>query len=682
MKKISITFICLAVECVVCAQGTHNRLYANVTGAASWTDIETAPYGIYELPLGGSNDLTMQSHEVVPANFGAVLAGGRYFVANGLAYGEMVFVTNYIYYADTWQKITDFEGKHYNIADMAWDETTGNVYGYFTHLVTFDSFFGTISMETGRINEISRPEYRLKALGCHANGTLYGITDEGLLCRIDKSTGQIEEIGKTGCVSTYSTSGAVLSRENRFYYATCSDTETALYAIDLNTAEATKLYDMPDGEEIRGMFFTGPSATDKAPGEITGLTVNFNDDALSGTYNFTLPPTLFDGTAGNGDVEYVVSLDKTPIATAKAPYGSAISGDISVDGAGMHTLEVRAINDAGHGPTASLSAWIGDDLPAPVTSLTVNYDGKNKITLEWDPAKALHGGYFIDTDVTYNVTRFPEEISVSGITECSFTDDVPQPDADGYATYYYMVTAVYHGKKSSSVISPSYTIGSVAPPFKEEFDNRWDLGKFTIIDGNGDNERWNWVSKSVTLLAGHTAADDYLILPPLMFEAGWTYRFSVDAHGKYASDTERFEVLMGHMADIQALQTTIMEPVDVKSIESQNFTADFAVTVSEACFIAVHGISDPYQGALTIDNISVTPVKQSSSDTAFTERASVKGLSGGILVATPSAIDVCVHAASGIKVYGDKVNGTVFIPLSKGIYVFTTTDTNIKVVVK
>ena len=162
------------------AQTTPNRAFANVTGAASWTDIEQSPYGVYELPLSGGNQLSMATHNVVPANFGAVYADGRYFVSNGFAYGEMVFVTNYLYDATSWQKISDFDGEHYNIADMAWDELTGRVFGYFTHLVSQDSFFGEINLNTGRITEISRPETALSALGCHADGTLYGISPSGM----------------------------------------------------------------------------------------------------------------------------------------------------------------------------------------------------------------------------------------------------------------------------------------------------------------------------------------------------------------------------------------------------------------------------------------------------------------------------------------------------------------------
>lgn len=668
-RTLLLTFAAVAVAAA--AQTTPNRAFANVTGAASWTDIEQSPYGVYELPLSGGNQLSMATHNVVPANFGAVYADGRYFVSNGFAYGEMVFVTNYLYDATSWQKISDFDGEHYNIADMAWDELTGRVFGYFTHLVSQDSFFGEINLNTGRITEISRPETALSALGCHADGTLYGISPSGMLYRIDKTSGVLSPIGDTGCKSTYATSGAVLSRENRFYYATCSDSETAFYSIDLATAAATKLYDMPDGEEIRGLYFTGPSAVDGAPGEITDLAVSFTDDALAGTYSFTLPPVLFDGSAPTGEVAYQMFLDKAEVTSGTGAYGAAVSGPLSVAEAGSHTIEVVTRNDAGRGPVASLSAWIGDDVPSAVGNLTIEYEGDGRFRLEWEPSVALHGGYFVDPDVTYTVTRFPDETVTSGITDTSFYDEVPLPAENEYAPYYYMVVANYHGVKSSSVFSKSYTVGSVSPPFRETFDNRWDLGKFTILDGNSDWNRWNWVSKSVALESGAAAADDYLVLPPLLLDAAHRYSFSVDAKSKYASDTERFEVLIGEMPEVDSFTATVMEPVDVRSTEFTTYSSEFAVERDGTYFIAIHGISAPYQGVLTLDNIAVISTGLSSVDLPVTDHTDASAL--------PASYEI--YDLRGMKV-ADGSSPSLSPSLPAGLYLLRTPEGPRKLLVR
>ncbi|MDE5940609.1 MAG: fibronectin type III domain-containing protein [Muribaculaceae bacterium] len=662
----SLSALLLAVS--VHASGP-NRAFASVTGAASWTDADTAPYGIYELPLSATPQLSVGSLSVVPGNFGAVYADGKYFVINGFAYGDITFVTDYVYDAETWTKITDFSGENYMADDMAWDETDGRIYGHFTHLVTFDSFFGTIDMTTGKITEISRPGVRLSALGSHADGTLYALTSDGALCTVDKLSGELSVIGQTGCRSTYPTSGAVLSRTDTFYYATCSDTETAFYAIDLHTAVAEKLYDMPDGEEIRGLFFTGPSAVDKAPGEIRGLEASFNNGSLSGNCSFSLPETLFDGSQITGDMSWTLSVDKTPVASGTGTAGSVVTAALTVDTPGLYRIEAKASNNAGGGPVASLSLWIGDDIPSAVEGLTLEYDGDGSFLLSWLPSEGAHGGYFVGEDVTYSVTRYPGEHSFAPTSATSFSDIVPLPAEDEYETYYYTVTALYHGRKSSTVISESYTVGSVSPPFREEFDNRWDMGKFTVIDANGDWERWNWASKSVTLATFGESSDDYLVLPPLILTPDWLYSFSVDARAKYSSDTERFEILIGRQAGAQALDQVVMEPVDVRSTDFTTFSADFSVESPGTYFLALHCISAPRQGALTIDNIDVSLRPQSGVIPVSVPPLELEVVSGGILITSSGNLPLLVSDLSGRVCVSGVVSSGSFLPLPPGIYI-------------
>ena len=104
---------------------------ANVFGAKSWESMQNPPYGMYTIPFSDNSTPALIGPDVVPANFGAVRVGERYFVIEGIATTQSSFITNYLYDINSWKKITDFRGENITAFDMAWDERTDVVYGYF-----------------------------------------------------------------------------------------------------------------------------------------------------------------------------------------------------------------------------------------------------------------------------------------------------------------------------------------------------------------------------------------------------------------------------------------------------------------------------------------------------------------------------------------------------------------------
>ena len=138
---------------------------ANVFGAKSWEQAKNPPYGMYSFALGKNAEVKNVTRNVVPANFGGVYADGRFFAIEGTATSASSFITNYIYDATTWEKITDFQGENITAFDMAWDQTTGNVYGYFHSFDTGEEFFGTINLNTGTTTRISQLPFVAYGMG-------------------------------------------------------------------------------------------------------------------------------------------------------------------------------------------------------------------------------------------------------------------------------------------------------------------------------------------------------------------------------------------------------------------------------------------------------------------------------------------------------------------------------------
>lgn len=643
---------------------------ANVMGARSWEQIAEPPYGMYSFPMEDGTPVRIAGN-VVPGNLGAVYVGDRYFVIEGIATSISSFITNYLYDTDTWQKITDFRGENITAFDMAWNEQTDIVYGYFHSFEDEHEYFGTIDINTGKTEEICQLPFIVRAMSFDSNGQLYAISSQGALYRIDTETGAYELVGETGCQSRWTTSGAIDGSTRSFYYITCNDNNSDIYKIDLDSAEATYMGELDDNMEIAGLYFPDPSALPSAPakGEITA---SFIDGSLDGTLSIVLPQTTFDGSALNGELSYTVYQGNEIISSGKGNPGASFEIEVSEVEAGEYSFFLKVNNEVGDGPVAKIKVWIGPDVPAKPSYVNLKYEGEGKFIISWPEVTAQHGGWLDLSAVSYTVMRYgATDKKFENIDGSPFTDVVNMPYEDEYATYHYEVAVVYEGVTGSFASSEYYTIGSRTPPFEEGFNARWDLGKFTIFEGeNSDNERWyfNSEDKAVSLTT-YTAkgGDDYLVLPPVELMAGLEYPVSFDIKAKYSTDVERVEVLAGKLPTVEGLNEVIMEPTDVSSLEYINLKADFVPAESATYFIAIHAISIPFQGQITIDNIKidagVVGVKVQKISGSV-----IKAYKGMVEISTEEPVDFEIYTVSGAMVKKGEVSGTQTIELPSGIY--------------
>lgn len=642
MKKVFTLIVCAVAILSAAAQPVG---IANVIGAKSWEEMSVPPYGMYSFTLGDTPNVKLVAPNVVPANFGAVYVDGKYFVIEGVATAASSFITNYVYKAETWEKITDFRGENITAFDMTWDAVSDNVYGYFHNFDTEEEFFGTIDINTGATKSIAALPFVAYGLSADVEGNIYAISKEGDLYSLDKLNGRATKIASTGCSSKWTTSGAIDSSTSTFYYVCCNDTESVLYAINIHSGAATRLQTIPDEMEIAGLYFPEETALPGAPSKATNLSVDFPEGNLAGEIRFTIPEKLSNGDSApaGATANYSVAIDDNVIAEAQGQYGSTVAVPASIEETGEHTITVALSNAVGSAPIARTSVWLGHDVPAQVEKVDITYDGNGTFTLSWTPTKPLHGGWYDPATVSYTVSRYSldstDPVVYTGITETTFENSVPLPPTDEYATYHYNVTPLFGSVAGSTKSSEFYTIGSLTPPFKEEFNARYDLGKFTIFEGEfKDNNRWAYDNKAVTLTTfGASQSDDYLVLPPLMLDSRLTYDISFLAKGKYESDTETFEVLAGLAPTVEALNELIMETVDMKSTTYQEYKTEFHPSASGAYFIAIHGTSAPYLGAITIDDIFVSG-GYSAVDTLFNQDCDLPTLYytlQGIPVANP-----------------------------------------------
>lgn len=155
---------------------------------------------------------------------------------------------------------------------------------------------------------------------------------------------------------------------------------------------------------------------------------------------------------------------------------------------------------------------------------------------------------------------------------------------------------------------PSSANGTPAPV---NFDLTTEDGlvPFTIVDANKDGMTWKWSSGNNCVwycTNEYRKADDWLITPAVLLEAGKTYQIVVNASCQFSGCPERMELAYGVGPTAGAMRNNILEPLVVDFNQATNVES-YMVTVQETgdYYFGVHCISDRYMYALKVFNISV-----------------------------------------------------------------------------
>ncbi len=614
--------------------------YASITYCSAWDYSENPSYGVFRLPLSGSPTTfrALQRDENLVGNAGAVFADGKYFSAKSWeVLGQVISMDFYVYDSSTWQLLSHMPGDaNFKAMDMTCDPVTGRIYGSFVNRAGGYYYFGTFNLTTGATVEIANYGQAIAFTGLASapDGQLFGITVDGALYSIDKSTGAYSLIGDTGLATTYTTSATIDPTTGKMYYAVAKDGAEALWSIDTATASATKVYDMPDAELISGLYIPGAATPAGAPSMPADMTVTFPDGALSGSVTFTVPSTTYGGSAASGQVTYTVSVDGTETATGQAQCGATVTEAVNVSEAGDHTVAVTLANEAGTGPMNRENIYVGHDIPTPVSNVAITY-GDGAFTITWDPASALHGGYMNSEGLTYTVVRNPDNVTVAtGIKNTTFTD--PVENGAGRIGYTYSVYPTYRGYSADAVTSNIIYIGHIVPPFTEDFSQKEAMDDFTIINANGDDRTWQWENGAVrTNISTRIVTDDYLVLPPVMLEKGKSYDFTFDARCQLAKYAERFAAYAGTAPTVEGLAIELIPPTETTSETYERQSARFTPSETGLYYFAVKGCSEIDRYWLWIDNVSVTAPIEAALPAAPAE-LTVTPAPQGVLSATIS----------------------------------------------
>lgn len=627
------------------AAGDLPTMYGTVIYQDGWSNDYQA-YGLYKLPKNSQNTLCEMVLEGPSGNGGNIEVDGYFYSTSYSVLWGMVFVEINVYDMSTGELATEtIDGEIDDVfIGLAKDPVTGMVYGIGYNAEGSGLQLATVEYDP-EVGSTATPIANIagnwNTLMCDAQGQLYGISYDGetdsegnftmtssSLCKIDKATAAVTEVGVTGELPTYLSGGCIDPASGKCYWDICGADETSWIAeVDLATGAATRLFQLQLGDEIVNMYIPAPEAADGAPAACEDVVANFDGGSLSGAIALKTPATLFDGSAASGKCTVKVLANGEEVASQEADYGVEISVPVTVAAAGKVKFTVYAQNAVGAGPKENVTMWVGADTPEATTA-TLEYVNGN-MQVSWLPVTGTVNGGFLDTaNLTYTIEDKNGEVKAEGITDTQWSEAVAEPA--NIESFSYTVYAVTGDLKSAGAETNVVILGNVVPPYDANFAEN-GLSGWTTIDANDDGKTWYLYQGYPRIKYNSSvAADDWLITPPVKVEGGKAYLVSFDAWNHGSSFIERFEVKWGTAPTAEAMTNTLVAAQDCSGLQAtpQEVAEFLTVPADGTYYIGIHCISNADQFYFNINNFAISAPTSADAPAAITDLTVVPGANG------------------------------------------------------
>lgn len=676
---------------------------------ASVYDYNTGSIGMYQLPEVSGDEMTKLSE--VSSYYGGAYCDGVYYACHDGRYGDYWDTDSdphghkfQKYDPATWQPIgEEMYFATYRASDLAFNPSTGKAYAYcdygsmMYHLYEID--FSTQTQTDLMGNYSQMPEESSRALAFDSEGRLWGVTKGSsygtgpALGVIDMATGINDKkfplAGVDAGDSQHGWTADVDPETGNFIFIYNASNQTTgnvekaiIYSINLNNGEMTTLAEFP-GKCITSMYIAPTKVADGAPGVPVNTSASFADGSLSGTVSFTMPSTLFDGTAASGTATWNVAIGKEVVATGTAAYGADVTANVTVSESGKTNFSIYATNAAGDGKKASLRTYIGPDTPLAPAAVNVVYtESTNTFEVSWDAVtEGVNGGYIDPSAVTYTVTRNPGSTVVAENTRALTLTDIYTPA--GIENVSYSVVANHGALASQPAFSTPVTTGSLILPFSLTEEDGC-LDDWTIIDANDDGSSWEYSTYNGVHYRYNSSntADDWLITPPVKAKAGMKYHVTLSAacYSSYSGpEIERLEVKWGMSPIAGAMTNVVVEPTEINQGKDTPQTFEFDVVPDNdgKFFVGVHAISDPNKWYLFLRSFTIAePVSNESPAapaelTVTADRTGALKASGSVKAPAVTSEGAPLSSLDKIEIYrGTECVATIDKPATGTVVTF------------
>lgn len=533
--------------------------------------------------------------------------------------------------------------------------------------------------------DCSNADNRWHGLAFDAANQLWVITYGGVLNKVDKNTGAMTVVGETGIKPTVNGSAAFDMKTGKLYWAVKNNEGSFVYEVNTTTAAATKVIDVPDKQQLMGMYIPEPAAEDGAPAQPVNVRYAFEGGSLSGNLLFDVPATTFDDKAASGAVTYTVTIaDGTPVTGTTSFGATAVAVPFTVQKSGKVAAQVVLKNAVGNSPVSKYEGYVGYGKPmAPANAKLTYADGKMKLT--WDAVNAVADNQGYLGDVKYTVVRKLGDATATvaeGSAATSYEEEVAEPET-GLASYNYEISATNGDMTTDAPAKASLTIGSLALPYENNFDTVDDFKTLTAINVEPSSKTWVYGTSGKNVTIGYDRTytkDDWLITPPVQLHKGCIYTISVSAKSSSASYPEKVALAWGLEPTAAGMSNELVAPQTVPNTATV-YEGMFTAPETTKAYFGVHACSDKDMSTLNIDDIKISKTIPVGIDSAVADSQASITISGKTITVNGRA-RVMIAAIDGTIVCNAECNDTLSKEVNAGIYIVNVGGKSVKVIVK
>ena len=545
------------------------------------------------------------------AIFSGAAAYGEYYVqmyhynSDGVGKVENISFAKVSLVSDNSKEIKVMEDNAVKLSDMTFDYSTNTMYAVGFELG--DTFLYSIDLQTGTLTkgpllQTNAEKQTIATLAATYDGRLYGLNMKGILFKINKETGNLTRVMDTKIPLRYNQSMEFDHTDDCLYWATMigrAGVSNELYKIDVNKKTIKSLGHLGDGgagTQAQGLYIPFVLAGFDAPGQATELkAVPAEKGALEATITWKNPVKTHGGDDLSGNMNVILERDGEVISSSMSEAGAEMSWTDKSVKLGEHTYTVKAINEKGEGALAEVFVYVGDDVPATITDLMASVGNECKnIKLTWNiPDKGAHGGYYDKSNVRYRIVRYPDNtVLEEEYGGTSYEDNTIKR----LGAYYYGITGFNKAGSNNEYKRNEIIIAgkAVEVPYDCSFnDETIARNQWTFVNGNHDGNSWRVNSGLGTILFNDYViaaeyvlnpldsqldADEWLISPPINFEANKDYYLSFDAR---SAGVDELNITFGDLNTVEAQNQRIASGLFTEEAEGVFYTYQLPLPKTE-----------------------------------------------------------------------------------------------------
>ena len=364
---------------------------------------------------------------------------------------------------------------------------------------------------------------------------------------------------------------------------------TTLYTINLATGvyEGKSWFNI--GNSFVGLTIPYMEADSRtAPAQVSKLDARADvNGAMNDTIKWENPTKAWNGTDLSDLKEVLVYRKKPNVATTELTSTETLLSTANADliakidatnkmgqpmqyvdanpYKGVNTYYVVASRVAGEkGVPDSIRCYMGVDVPGAVQNIQIKKKGTG-IELSWEaPTKGLNNGFINESELTYTVTRMPDNVVVAkDLTGTKYEDNT----LGEQQKYSYKIMAKSNAGEGEVAESEGIMAGSaLKTPIKLNFAtqddaNRWNCPATQSIYfyycGGYDED-----SKCLIGYSNYKEAEGFVTSPPLKLEGGKTYRITTDFYAHQKETPFDLKLTMGTNGEDTKDATVIREEKD------------------------------------------------------------------------------------------------------------------------